>query len=118
MVPSVDRWIKTLTANERDNIAGITVPDGTQVQADELALLKHHPLNQGAKLHVWCDHPGVETETQIAAAIEHALRSLAQKNWGSPALTASYEDFEPLITALGRAPGYHTKTGDIVWNLQ
>lgn len=89
-----------------DNIEGITVPDGSVVNAHELDLLKHHPLNQGAKLHVWCDNPHVETEAQIATAIEHALRALAQKNWGSPRLTERYENFKPIIATIGHAPGY------------
>lgn len=89
-----------------DNVAGITVPDGSAVNAGELDLLKHHPLMLGAKLHVWCDDPGTETEAQIAAAIDHALRALAQKNWGSPELAARYEDFKPIIATIGRAPGY------------
>ena len=93
--------------NVLNNIEGITVPDGSEVNASELDLLKQHPLNQGAKLHVWCDDPRVETEAQIASAIEHALRSLAQKNWGSPRLTERYEGFKPLIATIGHAPGYH-----------
>ena len=92
--------------NILNNIAGINVPDGSVVEVGDLDLLRHHPLNLGAKLHVWCDNPGVETEAQIAAAIEHALRALAQKNWGSQKPTAHYEGFKPIIATIGHAPGY------------
>lgn len=91
--------------NVLNNVENVNVPDGSQVTANDLEYLKHHPLNQGAKLHVWCDYPGVETEEQIAAAIGPALRALAQKNWGSPRLTESYEDFKPIIATIGHAPG-------------
>lgn len=89
-----------------DDVAGLNVPQGSATSARDLDLLDHHPLNLGAKLHVWCDDPTVESEEQIASAIEHALRALAQKNWGSPRLVADYEHFKPIIQLIGRAPGY------------
>lgn len=89
-----------------NNVEGFNVPEGSATSARDLDLLDHHPLNLGAKMHVWCDDPTVESEEQIATAIEHALRALAQKNWGSPKLVASYEDFKPIIERIGRAPGY------------
>lgn len=45
---------------------------------NDLELLKDHPLDLGAKLHVWCDDPTAETEEQIAVAIKDSLRALAQ----------------------------------------
>lgn len=95
--------------NVLDNVEGITVPDGSVVNARELDLLKHHPLMLGAKLHVWCDDPGTETEAQVAAAIHHALRALAQQNWGSPKLVERYASFKPIIATVGRAPGYRVE---------
>ncbi|MGH2478980.1 MAG: family 20 glycosylhydrolase, partial [Ktedonobacteraceae bacterium] len=89
-----------------ENVEGVNVPESGTASDQDIDLLQHHPLNLGAKLHVWCDDPTVETEEQIAAAIEHPLRALAQKNWGSPRLVASYEDFKPIIEQVGRAPGY------------
>jgi hexosaminidase len=89
-----------------NNVEGITVPEGAATTQQDIDLLYHHPLNLGAKLHVWCDDPTVETETQIAAAIEHSLRALAQKNWGSPRLVASYEHFKRIVEQIGHAPGY------------
>jgi hexosaminidase len=65
-----------------------------------------HARLLGAKLHVWCDKPEHETEEQVAEGIRCPLRSLAQKNWGSPALTAAYDAFVPIIERIGRAPGY------------
>lgn len=91
--------------NVLDNVEGITVPEGSAVDERDLDSLKHHPLLLGTKLHVWCDDPTVETEAQIAAAIEDALRALAQKNWGSPRIAADYESFKALIATIGHAPG-------------
>jgi hexosaminidase len=65
-----------------------------------------HARLLGAKLHVWCDKPGHETEEQVAEGIRCPLRSLAQKNWGSPPLTPTYDTFVPIIERIGRAPGY------------
>jgi hexosaminidase len=65
-----------------------------------------NPLNLGAKLHVWCDVPDAETEEQVAEGITYPLRSLAQKNWGSPKLVLDHERFVEICDELGRAPGY------------
>jgi hexosaminidase len=73
---------------------------------DDAPIALLHPQNLGAKLHVWCDHPDVETESQIAAGIKGPLRALAQKNWGSPRLVSSYDSFVPVAEQIGRAPGY------------
>lgn len=89
-----------------DGVENVTVPESAAVPAQDLDILEHHPLNLGAKLHVWCDYPGVETEEQIAAAIAPALRALGQKNWGSPLLADSYESFKVIIQVIGHAPGY------------
>ncbi len=89
------------------NVSHLNQPESSSTTEQDFILQPHHPLNLGAKLHVWCDDPTIETEEQIAAAIEHPLRALAQKNWGSPKLVASYEHFQPIIEAIGRAPGYN-----------
>lgn len=89
-----------------DGVENVTVPESAPVPSEDLALLASHPLNLGAKLHVWCDYPGVETEEQVAVAIAPALRALVQKNWGSPLLVDDYERFTALIQAIGHAPGY------------
>ncbi|HEY7123271.1 MAG TPA: family 20 glycosylhydrolase [Ktedonobacterales bacterium] len=72
------------------------------------AIDPQHPRLLGAKLHVWCDKPEWETEEQVAEGIRCPLRSLAQKNWGAPALTTAYDTFLPIIERIGRAPGYAT----------
>lgn len=63
------------------------------------------PKNLGAKMHVWCDNPGAETETQLAHNIYHSLRNLAQKSWGSPLIVSAYKDFAPIIGKIGSTPG-------------
>jgi hexosaminidase len=50
----------------------------------------------GAQLNVWNDVPGNMSQEEIAAGIAPRLRILAQKTWGSPQLTESYEEFKGL----------------------
>ncbi|MEV8509162.1 family 20 glycosylhydrolase [Actinoplanes sp. NPDC051475] len=64
--------------------------------------------NSGAAIHVWCDSPNAETEDQVAAGIRDPLRALAQQTWGTPKATATYTAFQPMIAAIGRAPGFQT----------
>ncbi len=73
---------------------------------DQAAIAPLHQRNLGAKLHIWCDYPEIETENQIAEGITHSLRSLSQKNWGSARLVADYNNFLPIIVRIGHAPGY------------
>lgn len=89
-----------------NDVEGFNVPESAATSQEDIDLLRHHPLNLGAKLHVWCDDPTAESEQQIAAAIKDALRALAQKNWGSPKLVDDYESFRPIIELIGRAPGW------------
>jgi len=63
------------------------------------------PGNQGAKMHVWCDFPDAETETEITEGVRIPLRVMAQKTWGSPLLADTFEEFTPIIDAVGTAPG-------------
>jgi hexosaminidase len=66
-----------------------------------------HPQNLGGKgLHIWCDNPGAETEAQVAAAAYERLRGAGQNAWNSPKLASRYNQFKPIITAIGHAPGY------------
>ncbi|GAA1229910.1 hypothetical protein GCM10009665_20440 [Kitasatospora nipponensis] len=71
--------------------------------------------NLGSVLHVWCDNPGAETEQQTASGILAPIRALAQQTWGSPKPVATYAGFQPLIAAVGRAPGWpaDTAAGDL-----
>ncbi|WP_441250315.1 family 20 glycosylhydrolase [Kitasatospora sp. McL0602] len=79
------------------------------------AALTDPSRNRGSALHVWCDNPGAETETQTAAGILAPLRTLAQQTWGSPKPVSTYAAFQALIGAVGRAPGLPTDTlpGDL-----
>ncbi|MFJ4674276.1 family 20 glycosylhydrolase, partial [Kitasatospora purpeofusca] len=67
--------------------------------------------NPGSLIHVWCDNPNAETETQIAAGIMYPLRGLAQQTWGSPEPTADYASFVPIAAAVGHNPAW-PGTGD------
>ncbi|MEV6951156.1 family 20 glycosylhydrolase [Streptomyces sp. NPDC051183] len=62
--------------------------------------------NPGSLIHVWCDNPNAETETQIAAGIMYPLRALAQQTWGSPKLTSTYAAFTPIAAAIGHNPAW------------
>ncbi|MDJ0341718.1 family 20 glycosylhydrolase [Streptomyces sp. H10-C2] len=79
------------------------------------ATLTDPSRNRGSALHVWCDNPNAETEQQTAAGIMAPLRALAQQTWGSPKPVATYAEFQPLITAVGRPPGWpgDTAAGDL-----
>jgi hexosaminidase len=50
----------------------------------------------GAQLNVWNDVPHQMTVDEIAEGIAPRLRILAQKTWGSPQLTDSYNAFKSL----------------------
>ncbi|MCZ4101965.1 family 20 glycosylhydrolase [Streptomyces sp. So13.3] len=71
--------------------------------------------NRGSVLHVWCDNPNAETEQQTAAGIMTPMRALAQQTWGSPGLVPTLAEFQPIVTTVGRPPGWPTDTaaGDL-----
>ncbi|MEU3461828.1 family 20 glycosylhydrolase [Streptomyces sp. NPDC006733] len=71
--------------------------------------------NRGSKLHVWCDHPDAESEQQTASGIMTPMRALSQRTWGSPLLVPTLAEFQPIVTAVGRPPGWpsDTATGDL-----
>ncbi len=68
------------------------------------------PRNLGAKIHIWCNKDN-KSEAGIATDIYEALRSTAQNEWASPKLVTAYTSFSPIITTLGRAPGWGTGLG-------
>ncbi|MBT2448915.1 family 20 glycosylhydrolase [Streptomyces sp. ISL-43] len=70
------------------------------------ATLTDPSKNPGSLIHVWCDNPNAETETQIAAGIQNPLRGLAQQTWGSPKLVAAYADFTTIVAAIGHNPAW------------
>ncbi|MGH8461004.1 MAG: family 20 glycosylhydrolase [Stenotrophobium sp.] len=61
------------------------------------------PRNLGTKVFVW---GGGESQESIADKIYPRLRVITQKAWDSPPLVATYADFQPIIDAIGYAPGY------------
>lgn len=97
MRPAYEDWNVHQFYGPLDTGPALTVP--ATVAQDE-------PGNLGAKLHVWCDTPDAETEEEVAAGIAPRLRVIAQKTWHSPLLTASYAEFEAMMTATGHSPGY------------
>ncbi|WP_371619347.1 family 20 glycosylhydrolase [Streptomyces sp. NBC_00454] len=62
--------------------------------------------NPGSLIHVWCDSPNAETETQVAAGIMYPLRGLAQQTWGSPKPVSTYAAFTPIVAAIGHNPAW------------
>ncbi|MGH8529711.1 MAG: family 20 glycosylhydrolase [Nevskiales bacterium] len=71
----------------------------TEIDPDE-------PLNLGSKIHVWSDVPQFDDENGVAEGIYPRLRMLAQKTWNSEKLVGSYEEFQAIMDAAERAPGY------------
>lgn len=67
------------------------------------------PGNLGSKVHLWGDFNAVapyESEEQSAEGIAAQLRIVAQKTWRSKQLTETWEEFQPIMAAVGHAPGY------------
>ncbi|XUL86354.1 family 20 glycosylhydrolase [Streptomyces galilaeus] len=60
----------------------------------------------GAKISLWPDNGRGETENEVAADTEPALRHLAQATWGDPHPDATYAQFTARGTAVGHAPGW------------
>lgn len=61
-------------------------------------------MNQGAKVHVWCDRPAAETEAQVASNIRSPLRVMAQHTWGTAKPVATWAEYAPIVAAVGAAP--------------
>lgn len=69
----------------------------------DLRLAEDAPMS-GAHLSIWCDNPGFQTEQEVSEGIRPWLRSFAQQMWDTPRIAADYEEFVPLIDAVGDAP--------------
>jgi hexosaminidase len=77
---------------------------GQVVSAPPDTLDPAEPRNLGSKVHVWSADN--EPDATTTAALKPRLRILAQKTWGSPLLAPTYAGFQPVIAAVGRAPGW------------
>ncbi|MBI5326198.1 MAG: family 20 glycosylhydrolase [Ignavibacteriae bacterium] len=64
-----------------------------------------HHKNNGAKFHIWCEKPELETEGHIAFVIRTALKILSQGLWDSPKLVSTLEQFKSIADTIGLAPG-------------
>lgn len=64
----------------------------------------------GAKISLWPDNGRGETENEVTADTEPALRHLAQATWGDPHPDATYAQFTARGTAVGHAPGWRDLT--------
>jgi hexosaminidase len=64
----------------------------------------------GAKISLWPDNGRGETENEVTADTEPALRHLAQATWGDPHPDATYAEFTARGTAVGHAPGWRDLT--------
>jgi hexosaminidase len=64
----------------------------------------------GAKISLWPDNGRGETENEVTADTEPALRHLAQATWGAPHPDATYAQFTARGTAVGHAPGWRDLT--------
>jgi hypothetical protein len=66
---------------------------------------KNTPGLLGAKLHLWT-LPDVETEEYQSDQLLEPFRALAQVLWDTPRHAATYAEFVPLITTIGRPPNF------------
>jgi hexosaminidase len=64
----------------------------------------------GAKISLWPDNGRGETENEVTADTEPALRHLAQATWGDPHPDTTYAQFTARGTAVGHAPGWRDLT--------
>ncbi|MFJ9241912.1 family 20 glycosylhydrolase [Streptomyces sp. NPDC101776] len=64
----------------------------------------------GAKISLWPDNGRGETENEVTADTEPALRHLAQATWGDPHPDATYAQFTSRGTTVGHAPGWRDLT--------
>jgi hexosaminidase len=71
-----------------------------------ISMPAQHPKLIGAKLNIWCDEPGAETEEQVAQGIHERLRAMAYNCWGAQGAVGTYDEFRSVIQTIGRAPGY------------
>jgi hexosaminidase len=78
---------------------------GQSVALPPATIAPNEPRNLGAKIHIWTADN--EPEATTTAGIYTWLRVLAQKTWGTERLTNTYSAFQPIIAAIGRAPGWH-----------
>jgi len=72
------------------------------------------PSLPGASFEIWCD-PSTPDETIIDQNTWIPLREFAQNVWGSPALVPTYTQFDSLASSLGRAPGFGSAGGPVVY---
>lgn len=73
---------------------------------NSMNIASHDPHNLGAYISIWCDEANKETESEVEIGVQNSLRSLAQKNWGSPKLVPDYVSFLSIIRDIGIAPGF------------
>ncbi|MCB5169063.1 family 20 glycosylhydrolase [Streptomyces bambusae] len=59
----------------------------------------------GARLAVWCDLAGAQTQAQVAAGIRLPLAALSQKVWDARTPTRTWTAFTALADELRRPPG-------------
>ena len=59
--------------------------------------------NLGAKINAW-ENTDL-SDSELAEGLLPRLAVIAQKTWGPPPLTRSYSAFEPIVAAIGQAPG-------------
>jgi hexosaminidase len=81
---------------------------GQVVSAPPATVDEDEPRNLGAKVHVWSADN--EPDATTTAALTPRLRILAQKTWGSPRIAQTFDDFQPIIQAVGHAPGWRLGT--------
>lgn len=85
--------------------------EGQNVQDPPEEISPDDPRNLGSKVNVWTQDPIGESAESIALGIRTFLRVIAQKTWGSERLTATYDEFLPIMNAIGRSPGFYAPAG-------
>ncbi len=69
----------------------------------DAVLAENLPLG-GAIMSIWADQPDSMTEEEVAAEAGLWFRSFAQNIWDSPKSAPTWNEFAPMIEAIGTAP--------------
>ncbi|MFF5078445.1 family 20 glycosylhydrolase [Actinoplanes sp. NPDC000266] len=99
--PAITNMYEEWTVNR---FHGFIYFDGSGTGSPWYDVAASEPRLRGSAVHFW-SNPAVWTQDEVAASIYPRLRVMAQKTWESPPLTTTYADFEPIVAAVGSAPG-------------
>lgn len=106
---SNESWVPTyyiLGGNKPDTTVGYEKWNRHLFQGGQELEAASRSKNLGSKIHVWCDMPELQTESEVATGLKEPLRMLAQQTWGSPKPVPTWTQYQPLISKIGHNPAW------------